>query len=118
MYDQICEICGENFESKRPVAKSCSDKCRKESSRRYSADNMKINKEKFDQRYDWRLAEDLATKYTKPIEWIRRSIKACRLSGVSPEYFIDKYLMKKDIEKNELVSENMRNMVIDCNRLY
>ena len=117
MYNQICEICGIEFESKRPVAKSCSDKCRKESSRRYSSDNIKINHDKFDQRYDWRLAEELSLQYTKPIDWIRRSIKACRLSGITPEYFINKYLKKEDIEINELVDKNMRDILIKYNRM-
>lgn len=116
MYIRECEYCGTEFEPSRNDAKTCSDSCRKQLSR-YSSKNIKIIDIKFDQRFDWKLAEDIAREYVRPIEWIRRSIKACRLAGVSPEYFIDKYILKLDRKMNESVDEEMRNLT-KSDRMY
>lgn len=78
----------------------------------YTAKNIKIRNVKFDPMYDWELAGELAEKYVKPIAWIKRGIESCRLSGISPEYFIDKYLRHKTIETNPDVSENIRKILL------
>ncbi len=58
--------------------------------------------------FDWELAEDLAHEFTRPVEWIKRSILACREAGVSPQYFIDRYLIKKPTPMNKDVDEAFR----------
>lgn len=55
--------------------------------------------------FDFVLMEDLASKFSRPITWIRRSFEACRLAGVDPrDYFIPKYLEGKNIPENLDVS--------------
>jgi len=111
MYQQKCEICNIDFESKRPIAKTCSDICRKDASRKYSANNIKVIDTKFDPIFDWKLCEELASKYNKPIDWVKRAIKSCRLAGETPQYIVDRYLEKNGVDINELVSEKMMDIV-------
>lgn len=42
--------------------------------------------------FDWELAANLADEYSRPVEYVKRGIQACRESGKSPQYFIDRYL--------------------------
>ena len=58
--------------------------------------------------FDWELAEQLAHQYTRPVKWINRSIMACREADVSPQYFIDRYLLKKPIPMNKDADEAFR----------
>ena len=58
--------------------------------------------------FDWELAQSLADKFTRPVEWIKRSIRACREAGESPQYFIDRYLIKTGIEMNQSVDQEFR----------
>ena len=56
-----------------------------------------------DPTFDWELAQQLAGDFCRPVEFIERGILACREAGISPEYFIDRYLLKKPIPMNEEV---------------
>ncbi len=61
--------------------------------------------------FDWELSQSLADKYTRPVEWIKRSIRACREAGESPQYFIDRYLIKTGIEMNQSVDQEFRTIL-------
>ena len=95
-----CKNCNKEIDNPRQNQIWCCDNCRKKYGRAYNASSIKIHNEEFDQIMDWKLADDLSQEYIKPVEWIKRSIKACREAGESPQYFIDRYLDKKDIPKN------------------
>ena len=72
----------------------------------YAASNIVIlgaSERISDPMFDWELAEDLAHEFNRPVEWVRRGNLACREAGVSPEYFIDRYILKKPIPMNEEV---------------
>lgn len=58
----------------------------------YDESSITFHTAEYDPRFDWRLAEEWAVKYAKPVEWIRRSIAACRDAQVCPSYFRDRYL--------------------------
>ena len=58
--------------------------------------------------FDWELSQRLADKFTRPVEWIKRSIRACREAGESPQYFIDRYLIKTGTEMNQSVDQEFR----------
>ncbi len=77
----------------------------------YTADSIRIKTadERFlDPTYDWELAESLAVEYGKPKTWISRSIQACRDAGASPQYFIDRYILKKPIPMDESIDAAFR----------
>ena len=57
---------------------------------------------------DWEWAEDLAHEFTLPSAWIKRGLLACREAGVSPEYFIDRYLHRKLIPMDTEVDQFFR----------
>ena len=61
--------------------------------------------------FDWELSQRLADKFTRPVEWIKRSIGACREAGESPQYFIDRYLIKTGIEMNQSVDQEFRTIL-------
>lgn len=60
----------------------------------YDASNIHVLKEHdmANPMFDWVLIDALSVKYNRDKEWIARSIAACREAGVSPKYFIDRYL--------------------------
>jgi hypothetical protein len=60
--------------------------------------------------FDWELAQQLAGDFCRHVEFIERSILACREAGVSPEYFIDRYLLLKPIPMNEEVDQAFRKL--------
>ena len=73
---------------------------------RYRAVNIHIldpSEVGLDPRFDWELAFNLAEEFIRPVQWIKRGILACREAGVSPQYFIDRYLHKKPVPMNRHV---------------
>ena len=63
-----------------------------------------------DPSFDWELVLRLAVDFPRPAEWIERGIAACRDAGVSPQYFIDRYLHRKQIPMNLDVDQSFRNL--------
>ena len=130
----LCDICGAGIPRPKrgPVGKTCSNACRKKLSRMdvtgfihtkvlktcdtppggaYTASSIVIMGASeciSNPGFDWELAEDLAHKFTRPAEWIKRGFLACREAGVSPEYFIDRYLHRKLIPMNTEVDQSFR----------
>jgi hypothetical protein len=126
-----CDMCGSGISKPKrgPVGNTCSAACKQRlyrlkktkpvtphanhqktcdtpSAGAYAASNIVIldaSERMSNPMFDWELAEDLAHEFTRPVEWIKRSISACREAGVSPEYFIDRYILRKSIPMNEEV---------------
>lgn len=65
------------------------------------------------ERFFWAKANDLALTYKKPLEWIERGLQACERVRVPHDYFIDRYLKKLPIPKDEGVDAAMRDLLIE-----
>lgn len=65
------------------------------------------------ERFFWAKANDLAHTYKKPLEWIERGLQACERVRVPHDYFIDRYLKKLPIPKDEGVDAAMRDILIE-----
>jgi len=55
----------------------------------YTASSIQI---KDPEDFDFHLIEKWAREYSRPVEWIRRSVEACRLAGAPLDYFKRRYL--------------------------
>jgi len=66
----------------------------------YTATNIQILDNPAEE-FTWLKAEELAKKYKKNVEWVRRGLMACEQVGIPSQFFIDKYLEDKDLPKNE-----------------
>jgi len=135
----LCDMCGGGIPKPKrgPVGKTCSNACRKKLSRKrntcdiprrlsrlsktcdtptggaYTASSIVIMGASeciSNPKFDWEWAEDLAHEFTRPSAWIKRGFLACREAGVSPEYFIDRYLHRKLIPKNIEVDQSFRTL--------
>jgi len=130
----LCDMCGGGIPKPKrgPVGKTCSNACRKKLSREtktcdihtealktcdtppggaYTASSIVIMGASeciSNPMFDWESAEDLAHEFTRPSAWIKRGFLACREAGVSPEYFIDRYLHRKLIPMNTAVDQSFR----------
>lgn len=126
-----CDMCGSDISKPKrgPVGNTCSAACKQRLYRlnkakpvtphtkllktcdtspagAYAASSIVIldaSERISDPMFDWELAEDLAHEFNRPVEWVRRGILACREAGVSPEYFIERYILRKSIPMNEEV---------------
>jgi len=65
--------------------------------------------------FDWELSQRLADEYTRPVEWIKRGILACRGAGVTPQYFIDRYLLRIPLPMNKDVDQASRANLAETN---
>jgi len=63
------------------------------------------------QRFAWLDAEALATRYRRPVAWISRGLEACRRAGVDRQYFVDRYLEKRDVPRNPIVDTAFRELL-------
>jgi hypothetical protein len=66
------------------------------------------------ERFFWAKANDLAFTYRKPLEWIERGLQACERVRVPHDYFIDRYLKKLPIPKDQAVDAAMRDLLIEA----
>jgi hypothetical protein len=81
--------------------------CKKQSSaNQYNADNIKVlQDQEVLEEMPWVVANSLANEYNKPLDFVQRGLEACELAGVTPNYFIDRYLKgDKTIPVNESVA--------------
>ena len=77
----------------------------------YNASNIKILSDEESLEHDFVLIDYLANKYCKPVEWIKRSVEACRLCNVNPrDYFVPKYLEHKPIPEIPEVTQVSREL--------
>lgn len=80
----------------------------------YTASSIAIlEPEQVLERFFWAKANDLALTYRKPLEWIERGLQACERVQVPHDYFIERYLKKLPIPKDEGVDAAMRDLLIE-----
>ncbi|HFP3305971.1 TPA: hypothetical protein ACHF9X_005260, partial [Escherichia coli] len=53
--------------------------------------------DEIEQRFDWLRLENLAKEHRLPVDWVRRGFEACWRLGIGPDYFIDRYIFKRDV---------------------
>ena len=81
----------------------------------YTASSIAIlEPEQVLERFFWAKANDLAVTYRKPLEWIERGLQACERVCVPHDYFINRYLKKLPIPKDQAVDAAMRDMLIEA----
>ena len=108
-----CKGCDIEFIPRTRQQVTCSQKCKKRYSRAndtYTANNIKVLHDLHDEKYDWVLVKTIAHEYNKPVELVERSVKACRIAGVSPQYFIDKYILHKTLPIDDAVQHASREL--------
>ena len=72
----------------------------------YTADSIKIlSQQEAEAKFDWLMIEELANKYHIPQECIQRAFDTAEILSVSPQYYIDKYILKLDVEENKEFTE-------------
>ena len=114
---QKCLVCGVSFEA-RAGALTCSMKCRHVWNRSgekkpYDASSIRVLKpEEIASRFEWVHIADLAKKFVCPEEWIERGFRACEYAGVSPDYFVERYLEKTGAEFREDVDAAFRELYL------
>ncbi len=78
----------------------------------YTAESIRIlDHSEAAQRFAWLDVETLATRYRRPAAWIARGLEACRRAGVDRQYFVDRYLEKRDVPRNPIVDEAFRELL-------
>jgi hypothetical protein len=73
-----------------------------------------MSADEIEQRFDWLRLENLAKEHRLPVDWVRRGFEACWRLGIGPDYFIDRYIFKRDVPLvpefevvfREIVNEN------------
>lgn len=78
----------------------------------YDASSIRVMRaEDLEERWEWLKAGNLASQYQRDERWISRGLEACRVVGVSPDYFIDRYLKgDKSIPKHDGVDAAFRDL--------
>jgi len=112
-----CVVCGEPIFSSRKGVKYCNQNCTQKAYDRKRAASTKKSESDDAVNHDaskvvkefnlnnWDKATILAEEYKKDIQFIQRSLEACRLAEVPESYFIDRYLKgDKSIPLNEEVN--------------
>ena len=81
----------------------------------YTASSITIlEPEQVLERFFWAKANDLALTYRRPLEWIERGLQACERVRVPHDYFIDRYLKKLPIQKDQAVDAAMRDLLSEA----
>lgn len=77
----------------------------------YNASCIKIlDQAEINRRWNWANAARLAEQYKRPQAWIERGLRACEAAGVDPAYFLDRYLKRLPIPRNEAVEAAYREL--------
>lgn len=78
----------------------------------YTADSIRIlDHSEATHRFAWLDVETLATHYRRPVAWISRGLEACRRAGVDRDYFVDRYLERRDVPRNPIVDTAFRELL-------
>lgn len=72
----------------------------------YNAESIKVlSDSEATEKFPWKKIEYLADKYNLGQEPIKRGFEASFLLGISPDYYINKYIKKMPLDVNEEFSE-------------
>lgn len=78
----------------------------------YNASSIRVlTAKEIQDKFDWNRAKQVADDYNRPVEFISRGFEACRLAGLEPEYFIQKYLEKENIQESEEFTEIYKDLL-------
>ncbi|EGI23631.1 hypothetical protein ECKG_05047 [Escherichia coli TA206] len=81
----------------------------------YDENSIRVmSADEIEQRFGWLRLENLAKEHHLPVDWVRRGFEACWRLGIEPDYFIDRYIFKRDVPQvpefevvfREIVNEN------------
>ena len=73
----------------------------------YTANSIKIlSQEQAEGKFDWLMIENLANKHSIPQECVQRAFETAEILGVSPQYYIDRYILKLDVEEDKEFTED------------
>lgn len=77
----------------------------------YTAANIRIlDQGEIARRWNWANAAQLAEQFKRPQAWIEKGLRACEAVGVGHDYFVDRYLRKLSIQRNESVEAAYRDL--------
>lgn len=64
----------------------------------YDENSIRVmSADEIEQCFDWLRLANLAKEHHLPVDWVRRGFEACWRAGIAPDYFINKYIFKKDV---------------------
>ncbi len=63
--------------------------------------------------FAWAEAAELAAQYRRPQRWIERGLEACQRAGVERSYFIDRFLKRLPVERDEVVDAAYRELLTE-----
>lgn len=65
----------------------------------YDASSIKVLKpEEAEESFQWLKAENLSSEYMVPLKCVQRGLETSTILGIKPDYYINKYLKKQDID--------------------
>ena len=67
----------------------------------YDAKAIRILREDEIKQFDWHWAEELDHEHILPLDWVKRGFEASRRLGIEPDFFVNKYILKQDLPKND-----------------
>jgi hypothetical protein len=117
---KLCIQCHETksdtqFSERYALCKQCyagnkrAQRAKERAAQAYNADCIKI-KQSSD--FDFSYTHDLSHEYDQPLVFVQRGFEACRRAGVSPEYFIARYLKSdRSGARNPLVEQAYRSIL-------
>ncbi len=77
----------------------------------YTAANIRIlDQGEIARRWNWANAAQLAERYKRSQAWIEKGLRACEVAGVDHDYFVDRYLRKLPIPRDEVVEAAYREL--------
>lgn len=80
----------------------------------YNADSIRIlDGGEITERFEWAEAAELAAQYKRPVAWIMRGLEACRRARVDRSYFVDRFLKRLPIPRNEVVDAAYRDLLAE-----
>ena len=82
----------------------------------YDESSIKILSRDEIEQFDWHRIRCLAEEYRRPVEWIERGFEAARLAGISPDYFVDKYIKHQPLEINIEFMEIYKSLMDEAKR--
>lgn len=65
------------------------------------------------ERFFWAKAHDLAQTYHRPLAWIERGLQACERVRKPHDYFIDRYLKRLPVPKDEGVEAAFKDVLLE-----
>lgn len=73
---------------------------------KYDASSIRIlSRSEIEDKFDWTLINRLAEEHKIPLETLETGLEVSRRMNISHDYFIDRYVYKKPVERNKEFEE-------------